>query len=451
MDEPQLTPRDMSLVADVVERRPQLKNYQNFYDGNTKVSFIGEEVDSAVGKKLRHQSVNRIQPIIDLTLDKLNLEGWGDGDETSEDDQLADELWHELELDVLQHRVHADALVKGAGYLLVWTDANDNLIVGVQEPEQIALSWDPEDPDRIDTAIKVWRTATGNWRLNRYTDKNLEKYITKSPSLEPPTVGGAWERYQDEEDLHWPLQHSFGIVPIFHFKVTNRAASYGTSDIQPLLSLQDKLNSSLAYESVAMEKNSWPDRWLTGFSVMKDEEGNVISPFSSDADSIWAIASKEARFGQFDGTDLTKFEDVIEGDEARIARTARIPIHYLLQNGSAPSGEALKTSEAMWVSKIVARQRMFGLVWTKIIKLAMHLKHGNDLNQRFYPMWTSAETRDETNTIQRKTLLQNLINQGKYAAQVLKELGYTQDQIDYFEELRIERLDEQAQRVLEGF
>lgn len=441
---------DMHLVADIVERRPQLENYQNFYEGKTTVSFIGEEVDSLVGKKLRKQSVNRIQPIIDLTLDKLNLEGWGDGDEASDDDQLADELWRELKLDVLQHRVHFDALVKGSGYILCWTDADDNLIVGVQDPKQIALTWDAEDSDKIETAIKVWRTSTGHWRLNKYTSTTLEKYRSQNATLEPPTVSGAWEQYQDEEDHSWPLTHTFGMVPLFHFKVTNEPACYGQSDIQPLLSLQDKLNTSLAYESVAMEKNSWPDRFLTGYELVKDDEGNVINPLSTDADGIWALASKDAKFGQFEGTDLADFEKVIEGDEARIARTSRVPIHYLLQNGSAPSGEALKTAEAMWVSKLVARQRMFGLVWTEIINLGMHLKHGNDLNQRFYPMWTSAETRDETNIVQRKTLLQSLIAQGKYAAQVLKEIGYTNDQIEAFEELRIERQLEQSQRYNEG-
>lgn len=418
------------LTHNINERRPDIKRFESYYDGTAKVIFVGEALQNEFGEQLEHMFVNRCAPIIETTLDRLEVQGFESTDRSS-DDQQANTEWKRLRLSKVARTAHFDALTSGDGWVLVWPDGDD-VIVAAQEPTDISVIWNADDPDVIDVAAKVWQLRDGTWRLNLYYADRLEKYITNGPHERLPDADSAWSQHSDDGDGAWPVRHNMGRVPLFHIALSHRAGTYGRSDLADIIPLQDRLNLTIANQAVAEEFQSFRQRWATGIQPQLDPEtGEYIHPFSSGADRLW-IAGDNANFGDFDAADLTQFEAVIEGHEKRLARTARVPMHYLIQSGTPPSGESLKTAEAPFIAKVKARQSAFGDTWSELMEFILSLRnHGH---HGFTTMWVSAETRDETAELERGLIKQNL---GVSQQQVLRELDYSDDDIEKFEQERM--------------
>ena len=141
---------------------------------------------------------------------------------------------------------------------------------------------------------------------------------------------------------------------------------------------------------------------------------------------MWISTSDNTRFGDFDAADMRQFLETAEGWEVRIARTARVPLHYLQMTGTPPSGEALKTAEAPFVAKIRDRQRAFGAVWEDALEFAVRMAGAEvDLTT----VWESAETRSERDYWE---LAQAKRDRGVSDQAILREYGYTDEEIAGF-------------------
>ncbi len=415
------------LVYDINQRRPEVERYESYYDGTAEVTFVGDALQDEFGEQLKHMFVNRCAPIIETTLDRLEVRGFEDVD-GGNNDEAANNAWQSMRLSRVARTAHFDALVGGDGWVLVWPE-QDRVRVVPQEPTDIAVLWNADDPTQIDVAAKTWQLTDGRWRLNLYYPDRLEKYITTGPHEQVPEMDSAWVPHQDQGDPAPVISHNMGRVPLFHFAVNHRAGTYGRSDLADIIPLQDRLNLSIANQAVAEEFQSYRQRWATGIQIMRDEEtGEPINPFSSGADRVW-IAGENAAFGEFSAADLEQFETVIEGHEARIARTARVPLHYMIQTGTPPSGEALKTAEAPFVAKVKMRQNAFGDTWADLMSFVLTQTANSDVNLR--TVWEPAETRDESGELNRAVLKQNL---GVSKQQTLRELGYSDDEIEVFQQ-----------------
>ena len=64
----------------------------------------------------------------------------------------------------------------------------------------------------------------------------------------------------------------------------------------------------------------------------------------------------------------------IEEDVQHIAVQTRTPRHYFLQQGQAPSGDAIKSAEAGLVAKVVERQRQYGRSFAELVRLRQAYK-----------------------------------------------------------------------------
>lgn len=431
------------LTYDLNTRRPKLTNFYDYYLGTETLTFIGDKLQSAFGEKLKGLVANRCNVVIDSTVDRLNVAGFED-QVGGAADQDAEAFWRTHNLGRVARKAHQDALIYGDGYVMVWP-TQDGVQVVAQEPEQIAVRYDDEDPDTIAVAAKTWQLRDGRWRLNLLYPDRLKKYVSNGPDARIPETEDAWAPYQDPGDLAWPITYPWNRVPLFHLRAAHRCG-YGHSDLAAIIPLQDRLNLSLANQAIAEEFQAFRQRWATGIQPTKDPEtGEYISPFSKGAGEVWVSGSTDVKFGDFAPADLAMFETVIEGHERRIARTARIPMHYLIQTGTPPSGEALKTAEAPFVAKITARQEAFGDTWAELMAFALVLVDGTQA--QLETKWDSAESRDETAELDRALVKKQL---GVSGPQLLRELGYSDQQIAQFQDENAEAARAQQARFDEG-
>src|SRR5690606_27756213 len=348
----------------------------------------------------------------------------------------------EKNLDTIARQVHQEAMIHGDAYVLVWP--NEEVEVYAQHSDQFAVIYDDEYPDKLYCAAKSWKLRDGTWRLNIYYEDRLEKYKSKAAHSDLPESKAQGEEYSDREDASWPIQYEWGRVPVFHFAVNARTGEYGRSDLEAVIPMQDSLNRTLANQAVAEEFQAYKQRWATGIQpieIENPETGEIeqVSPFEDGADRLWTSTNENTRFGQFDSADLRMFEEVINGHELRIARTARVPLHYFTgMGGTAPSGESLKTIEAPFIDKVKDRQRSFGNTWNQLMNFVLFLRYG--VESRVSVVWKSAESRLSEKERTEVALLKQTAGVSK--SQTLRELEYSDAQIETFELEAEEEIDE---------
>jgi len=117
---------------------------------------------------------------------------------------------------------------------------------------------------------------------------------------------------------------------------------------------------------------------------------------------------------------------------------SRTPLHHLMPTASAfPSGEAMKTAEQPLLAKVRDRQIAWGNVWEDALALALTMS-GMPSAGGLTCNWLDPAPRNERALVETLVLKQQL---GVSAAQLLREAGYTDEQIATFAQ---ERETEQA-------
>lgn len=418
----------MYLADDINKRRKRIDTFNDYYAGKQRNEFVGDKLQDEFGDRLQSLSCNRCAPVVDTISDKLQVEAFQDRSQFDLGDE-ATAFWTENDMELIAGEVHTEALVTGDAFVIVWPDANGVPVVYRQKTEEMAVLFDYETRTIV-VAAKAWRFRGGYWRVNLYYKDRLEKYISIRPDAVLPTSDSAWKQYEDDGDGQWPIYHDFGRVPVFHFATNARTGEYGKSELQDIIPLQDRLNQTIANLAIAEEYQSYPQRYATGLQVDIDKEtGLPIDPFKggSGANRMYVTPSGDVKFGQFAAADLSQFETVLEGHEKRIARTARVPMHYLIQTGTPPSGEALKTAEAPFVAKVVDRQRAFGSTWAEMMDFIM-LQLTNKPS-RLKTLWKSPESRSDSDFWKSAVVKREI---GVSPVQILKEAGYSDEEIQRF-------------------
>ncbi len=415
------------VAGDSITRAAAYVLYGDYYAGRHKLTFATQKFRDTFGDTFQAMKENLCPAVIDGIADKLQLEKLKT---EAGDDADLDEVWKRCRLDQLQGEIHKDALTYGDSYVVVWEDSEDftRPVIYPNLPGSIVVQYHSEKLGYITKGAKYFPHESGKIRLNVYFPDRTEKYITTNKAKSLPVTAAAFEIFI-EEDEEWPLFNPYDKVPIFHFANNAGVGQPGVSELRDIIVLNDALNKSLCDMLVAMEFEAFAQRWVSGLEPKKDENGKEIAPFKSGVDRLWIAKKAEATFGEFSRADLASFITVQNSLRAAIARNAGFPLYYfMLETGTPPSGEALKTSTARVTAKVSDRQISFGNRWEDIAKFCLEIKGRRDVAtvakwKDTSPGLTEKETW-EVATLQR--------DNGVSRKQVLSERNYTEPQIAQF-------------------
>jgi len=430
----------LALLKDLYARRATYKTYCDYYEGAHNLNFASEKFWNAFGPMFRAFADNLCAPVVDACADRLDIVGFGAEDANSEMAKAAWELWQSNRMDQRAYQVHLESFMSGDAYVIVWPDENREPCIYPNCGEIINVQFDSAAPGRIILAIKSWLTPDRKkMLLNVYKPDSTEKYITRA-NVDQGSLPNQDNQFEPFEtpDEPWPLPNEYNQIPVFHFGNNAKIGALGKSELVNIKPLQDALNKSVADMLVGMEFQSFPQRWITGMVIPKDPEtGKPVRPFDPGADRIWAIPAENAKFGQFDAAQLEPFIKVQESFRLEIARVSRTPLHYIMpMSGQFPSGESLKTAEAPFTSKVKRKQVSFGNVWEDVMKFALRIKTNTAESSKapLSAQWADASPRSEAEMIQNAQLKSTL---GVPTSQILRELGYSEEQITKFAKERI--------------
>ncbi len=365
-----------------------------YYAGEHSLSFATEKFANTFGDLFREFALNLCPAVCDAIKDKLKITGFGVRSEERDRSRTlsadVNEIWRANRMAIRAGEVHKEALKNGDAYVIVWPAADGTVQIFPNSAETCTVGYDEEMPGRVKWAAKYWRTRDKRTRLNLFFPDRIEKFISKDaqdgflPNAESftPTVESARSiasKNAEERDESRTLNNPFGVVPVFHFANNADIGSFGVSELEPAIPVQDGLNKAVLDMLVAMEVCAYRQRWAAGIEIQYDKDGNAAAPFKAGIDHLWLAEDPDAKFGDFAAADLEQFLKVKDGFRIDIASVTGTPLYYLMpQVRGFPSGESLRKAETRFVAKVRDRQEQFGTVWEDVMTFALRIAgHAN--------------------------------------------------------------------------
>ena len=358
---------------------------RQYYAGQQPLAYASQKFRDAFGPTYSRWSDNFMKMVIQATEERLTVTGFNwpipdadplDHEAMAAGDRAAWDLWQDNKMDAQSQKAHRDALLCGDCSIIVAPGPKSSAIIRVQKPEEVVVAY-ADDPLERAVAMKRWTDPTDRVLATLYYPDRIEKYQqatdADSRSIGGGIVIGDWiPRLRLPAGEAWPLPHSLGVVPVVPLVNDPDIDNQGTSEIESLLPLQDALNKIFVDMLVASEYAAFRQRWATGIEIPTDPEtGKAIEPFKSSVERIWSTAVADAKFGDFEQTDVQGMLNSIAEVIQHIATQTRTPAHYLLgNNGVFPSGESLRATETGLVAKAKRRMRDFGEAWEEVMGLA---------------------------------------------------------------------------------
>lgn len=245
--------------------------------------------------------------------------------------------------DMPQHcgTLFREALLLGAGYVLVSTAPDGSPLITVESAKQISVERDPATR-AVTAALKRWETLTTTEATLFLPDRIVR--------FSAPTKGANPSAFRQIDEWSNPL----GVVPIVPITNSDRLLdTEGTSEVWDLLPLVDAANKLLVDMMCASDAVGLPRRYATGLipgqepvldvnnQPVRDEHGKplmrLVSPISPSRYQM-AIAEKEtAKFGAFPASDLSGFESAMRVVMAHVGAISSLPAQYLNMTNSQPT------------------------------------------------------------------------------------------------------------------
>ncbi|UXN30690.1 phage portal protein [Glutamicibacter sp. M10] len=400
---------------------PELSKLDSYWDGTQPAAYLSKDARDALGTTLTGLSVNFPKLAVTSLAERLEVRGFREAGSSEATDTGLWSTWRRCYMLDASAQAHMDALVYGRSFVIVWANENGPLVT-VESPKQVAVKHDPATRTVI-AAFKRWATD-GQAQGVLYEADKITRLVSSSNVVDGsgfPSTG--WQTVE-------VIPNPFSVVPVVPLVNRGRLLDLdGISEMTDILGLTDALNKLLSDSLVSSEFYARPRRWATGLELQEDEDGNVIQPFSNEANKVWVSESEGTKFGQFDGARLDGYSDLIATVTNQIGALSGLPPHYIGINSSQPpSADAIRSAEASLVSKANSLQRTFGQAWANVAALIKSAETGEDpLGYDFEPVWASEETRTTAQATDAAVKLHSI---GVPLPAILSEaLGWTPEQV----------------------
>lgn len=386
------------LSLELVARANRFAVFEAYYNGEHGMRFASADHKAAFAQVFGKYAENFCGLVVDAVEERLDVEGFRfppdpttpppesiEGTDPADPDAAdpdAWRIWQDNQLDARSQIAHTEALIKSVVYVLVSPFEAERVAgrspkITVEDPYEAYVELAPGSDQRL-VGIKRWHdTIASRTYATLYFPDRIEKWQTGLRPWGNQYGRGAiaepekWEQRQVPGEA-WPLPHALGVVPLVPLVNRPRLRGEGRSEIADIMPIQDAINKLAMDELVTSDTASFRQKWATGLEIPNDPDtGKPVEGFRMAVDRFISTAAPDAKFGEFEASELKGYIESIAQKIQSIASISRTPYHYFLQHGGQPpSGESLKSSETGLVRKARRKQRHFGEGWEEVIRLA---------------------------------------------------------------------------------
>ncbi len=340
---------------------------------------------------LDRSTVNFLPLVVSVISQQLHIDGYvpsGSEDGNPDPDKGPWSLFVSNKLGSKQHGLHRTIAKYGVSYTVVLPaeiagpDSKDSnpeaitpsAVIRPVSPRRLtALYEDDVDDEWPLYAVETRDIATDKgWRrLVRLYDETARYTLVThdSEAMEP-----VWPEYDDPivpQGTPVVESHDLGVCPVVRF--TRDLDLDGELDVsgevEPLIPIQDQLNTTTFNLLMAMQFAAFRQRWVTGM-VPTDEKGRPKAPFRSGVDRLFVSESPDTRFGEFGQTALADFLNTREASIRHMATISQVPPYHLLGQVANLSAEALQAARDGLDRKVEEVQGILDEPWKQTLRLA---------------------------------------------------------------------------------
>lgn len=442
----------------LTQQAVRVQHLEAYYRGDHNLAFASNKFREAFGGLFTSFADNFCRLVPDAVHERLTVQGFRMGTNQPADD-AAWRIWQANGLDVKSSQAFREALIKGEAAFSVWAGPDPKTpLIRVETADQMVVSIDPGSGQRL-AALKRWVGIDGHYYVTLFLPDRVEKYRSDAPAskiatpvvvkvngAETETVdAGFWKRYDRWEKRQmpgeeWPIPNPLKVVPVIPIINMPRLDGTGEAEHQAVMPLQDAINKEVADMLVASEFAAFRQKWATGVEIPTDETtGEPIEDMRAAVSRAWMTDNKDARFGDFEATDLDNYTKAIEMLIQHVATISRTPPHYLLSTGVMPNDESQAAAETGLIAKVKDRMRDYSEPLEEMMRLAFRIAGDEEKASVIDSevIWANPEYRSVNELMNALMLEQKL---GVPNEILWEKIGYSPQQIE-----RIKAISAQAQ------
>jgi hypothetical protein len=289
------------------------------------------------------------------------------------------ENWQYNDLDELQSWAHTDALALARSYICVGTNRvdPDHPLVTVESPMEMVTLRDPATRE-VTAALRLYSDQPETGQTASVADARATLYLPNSTHW-LAMVDGKWADTVD------PDVHNLGVVPVVPMvnrdRATRKTAAFieGISEMADVIPIAESASRAVTNGQLAQETHAVPHRVLLGATKTDfvNADGSPTGAFDAYMSSMTALANPNAKATQFDPSDMTNFEVMVNMYARLASGVASMPIEYFgLNTQNAPSAEGQRAGETRLIKKAERKQVAFGHAWEAAMRLVLRFRNG---------------------------------------------------------------------------
>lgn len=339
-----------------------------YYDGIQSLEQLG----LAIPPELQRFTVivNWPRITVDSVEERLDIKGFRLPGSDTGDEELW-RVWQANRMDEQFGLGTLDYLIYGRTYVCVGANEDDpsTPIMTVESPRYLIT-------DR-DSRTGVVRAALRTYAVINGISTRATLYLP-DVTIHLASEGFAWEEVdRDEHDLG-----VVPVVPIFNRRRTTIPAArslQGVSEMEDVIPLTDSAARALTNAQLAQETHAVPARGVLGATKgdFVDQEGKPLPQWAAYFGSVWAISDPNAKTFQFDSSDMSNFERMVELYARQASAVSATPASYFgLAADDAASADAIRSRETRLVRKAERKQVGLGNGAGDVMRLVTLIRDG---------------------------------------------------------------------------
>jgi len=335
-------------VTEWARQQPGYDRLARYYRGRHEFPFASWKFRQRYTWITERARMNLMPATVAAFTDRISIDSWTNADAIKDADING--------LTRLAAAVHRGCWRDGDAFTITSQLPSGQIRAVIQRPGSIVPHVDPDNPDVLDHATKIWvDKQTRHARAAIYWPDRIERFISRLPlhdgsghSLrDMPDKMIAWMPVPDE-----PVQpHNFGAVPVVWWKRdADTQTDKGVSILDQVIQTQDELNYYVASTIIASERISMPIRYALADAAPPTTTGVTFDP---TRESILALVAKTA--GEFPGPDADKLLALRAAAQQDICLAVGIPPYVFARDpGDIPSGLSLRIVNESRTSAVTA-------------------------------------------------------------------------------------------------
>jgi hypothetical protein len=371
------------LSADLSALHPDLDTLDAYYDGTQRLAMLGLAIPPELS--LFSVIVNWPRVAVDAVADRLDVKGFRLAGLDAGDAELW-RIWQANGMDEHDMLSRLDYLVYGRTYKCVGANEDDPAtpVITVESPRQIMTTKDRRT-GAVSAALRLYGEDDLAGSPGTLSTTTMARPTLATIYLPDTTTWLAWDPTTHMWAVESRDQHNLGVVPVvptFRRRRTKLAPTrlwQGTSAMADVIPITDAAARNITNAQVAQETHAVPQRGVLGASKgdFVDQNGKQLTVWEAYFGAVWALSNPSAKTFQFDASDMSNFERMMDLYARLASGVSGLPPNYFgLAADDAASADAIRSRESRLVKVAERDQVALGNGDEETLRLAMRVRDG---------------------------------------------------------------------------